>query len=416
LCTLLQVPATLTILNKTEYGIWLTMFSVFGWFLVFDLGIGTGLKNKLTIAIAKNDIPLAKKYVSTGYVAIGALLLMLSLLFLIAVPFINWVAFFKLPVEDSGGFLWIVAVFGTVTLMSFLFNLIHTVLFAYHKIGLSNLLLFLPQFSLLLLTYLFKYLHVSSFFVVALAFILTPLFFNLIYTVVLFTGRYKMIRPSLKQYDRRYLKDILVLGLRFFAVQIAGMVIFSTDNIFISHLYSPARVTEYNIVIRYFSIIGVVFSVITSPMMALYTHAIAKDEYNWVRKQVAKLIKMWFVFIFISAGMVLVSSFVFHIWIGASFNVPIAFVILIALYMLQNIWNNIFVVPVNGMGKIKLQVIYSFASAVINIPLILFFHRLFNSINSIVLANIISLSIGSAFAYIQYKLTITKRDKGIFAK
>ena len=53
---LLLVPITLGYLNPYEYGVWLTLNSILVWFNSFDIGLGNGLRNKLTIALAENDL------------------------------------------------------------------------------------------------------------------------------------------------------------------------------------------------------------------------------------------------------------------------------------------------------------------------------------------------------------------------
>src|SRR5512135_2482246 len=67
------VPLTLHYLEKERYGIWLTLASLMGWFGFFDIGIGNGLRNKLSEALANNDTRQAKIYVSTSYGLVSAI-------------------------------------------------------------------------------------------------------------------------------------------------------------------------------------------------------------------------------------------------------------------------------------------------------------------------------------------------------
>ena len=64
----LLVPLTIDYLNATEYGIWLTLSSILIWVDFFDIGIGHGLRNKLSEALASNDHELGRCYVSTTFV------------------------------------------------------------------------------------------------------------------------------------------------------------------------------------------------------------------------------------------------------------------------------------------------------------------------------------------------------------
>ena len=54
--SLLVVPVTIKFLNPTEYGIWLTLNSILLWINTFDIGLGNGLRNKLSEAFADNDL------------------------------------------------------------------------------------------------------------------------------------------------------------------------------------------------------------------------------------------------------------------------------------------------------------------------------------------------------------------------
>src|ERR1700761_9345113 len=76
-CPFALVSLTLHYLDKERYGIWLTMASIVGWFSFFDVGIGNGLRNKLSEALAKGDTALAKIYVSTSYACVGGIFLTL---------------------------------------------------------------------------------------------------------------------------------------------------------------------------------------------------------------------------------------------------------------------------------------------------------------------------------------------------
>ena len=57
--------------DETVLGIWFTVLSMMSWILNFDLGIGNGLRNKLSITFAQKDTQKSKEYISSGYWAIG---------------------------------------------------------------------------------------------------------------------------------------------------------------------------------------------------------------------------------------------------------------------------------------------------------------------------------------------------------
>ena len=90
LTSLLLVPLTIDYLNPTKYGIWLTLSSVIGWFIFFDIGLGNGLRNKFAAAKAEGKHQLAKVFVSTTYAIISIIAVAMLVVFFIVNRFLDW--------------------------------------------------------------------------------------------------------------------------------------------------------------------------------------------------------------------------------------------------------------------------------------------------------------------------------------
>ncbi len=78
----IAMPIMIKYLGMEMFGIWATMLTLISWIMLFDLGIGNGLKNKVSESLAKNDTNLASAYISTAYVVIGLVSLVLLVIFL----------------------------------------------------------------------------------------------------------------------------------------------------------------------------------------------------------------------------------------------------------------------------------------------------------------------------------------------
>src|SRR5690606_9938400 len=65
-----SISIQLDILGAEMYGIWATLLSIITWMVFFDFGVGNGIKNHLTTAFARNNIQQARKIISTSYVII----------------------------------------------------------------------------------------------------------------------------------------------------------------------------------------------------------------------------------------------------------------------------------------------------------------------------------------------------------
>ena len=90
LVSLQVVPLTITYINPTKYGIWLTLSSIIAWLSYFDLGFAHGFRNRFSEAKANGNILLAKEYVSTTYAVLTALFLGVFFIAIIINHFLDW--------------------------------------------------------------------------------------------------------------------------------------------------------------------------------------------------------------------------------------------------------------------------------------------------------------------------------------
>ena len=93
------MPLVLNYVNSAQYGIWLTLSSIVGWFSFFDIGLTQGLRNKFAEALARGDHNAAQIFVSTTYAILGIVFFGVWLLFLIVNNFLDWSSILKVPKE-----------------------------------------------------------------------------------------------------------------------------------------------------------------------------------------------------------------------------------------------------------------------------------------------------------------------------
>ena len=205
------------------------------------------------------------------------------------------------------------------------------------------------------------------------------------------------------------------LGLKFFIIQIAFVIIYQTDNIVIAQLFGPKEVTPYNIAYKFFSIIPMVFSIILTPFWSAFTEAYIKQDNIWISLSIKKLIRIWVLFSISALGMLVISNKIYSIWIGATLKVPFALSATIAFYIIINTWCMIFSIFLNGVGKLRLQVYSALFGALINIPLSIFLGRLIG-ISGVVLSICLLAFISAIWSPIQYYKIINNQARGIWNK
>jgi O-antigen/teichoic acid export membrane protein len=417
LVSLLIIPITINYINPTQYGIWLTLSSVIAWISLFDIGLGGGLRNRLTQALAEGNTVLAKAYVSTTYGVITLIIIFVSILFFIVNPFLNWASILNAP-EAMRSDLSVVAGIVFITFsFQFVFKLITTILTAHQETFKTSLLNFFGSLIGFIIIFILTKTTEGSLLKLALALSTPPIFIFIIASVILFSGKYKSLRPSIKLIEIKYLRNLANLGLQFFFIQIAGIIVYSSTNILISQFFGPAEVTPYNVALRLFGATNMIFFIILTPYTPAYTEAYFKDDFNWIKKNIKGLIYIWIV---LSIAIILVLPFskaIFTIWLNNKVIVPLSLSVFIVFYMVFQSWNAIFTYFLNGTGKIRLQLYASFGEAISFIPLAWFFAIYCNmKILGIVLASIIPLAVGSIWTFIQYRKIINRSATGIWNK
>ena len=414
----LLIPLTLDYLNPTKYGIWLTLSAVIGWLGFFDIGLGNGLRNKLTEALALNDLKLAKNYISTTYAILFLIITCVLIFFLVINPYLNWSKILNTTPEMAGELSWIAVIVFTFFSVRFVLNLIGVVFSANQLPIYNDAFTLLGNLIALISIFIITKISQGSLLFISISYSAAPVLILIFVSLYFFNGKFKSIKPSFKAINLKYYKPLIGLGLKFFILQISVLVIFSTDNMIITQILGPAEVTPYNIAFKYFSIPILFFSIIMSPFWSAFTDAMTKNDMNWIKKSISKLIKTWILVVVIGVVfLIAISGYFYSIWVGDKVYIPVLLSIFMGLYAIIMTWNNIFTFLINGIGKIKLQMYYGIIGMIINIPLSIFFAKnLEMGSSGVILGTCISLFFGTVFGPIQVFKIIKGNANGIWNK
>ena len=86
---LLVVSMSLHCLSQYEYGVWLIIYGTLVWIDMFDMGLGNGLRNRLSEAIAVGDWARAEHLVSTTIVVLSVIIIPIVLFLIIVISQID---------------------------------------------------------------------------------------------------------------------------------------------------------------------------------------------------------------------------------------------------------------------------------------------------------------------------------------
>lgn len=408
----LYVPLMIRYLGQERFGVWTTLLSILSWVIFFDLGVGNGLRNKVAEALAKGEKTKARRYIASGYTLNGMVILALWVLLMLATFVVPWGAVFNTGVVSEAELRQTVQIAATFILLNFWLGLITSVLGAVQRTAVIAFGQLVSNALAFLLVYLLSLTDAASLSGMAIAYGVSLVVVNLLLNLWYFR-RNPELRPHW-YLDRAHVHPLLTLGLQFFIIQLAVLVIFTTDKILITQLFGPAFVTPYEVVFKLFSIITFSHTLISAPLWSAYTDAYHRNDITWIRTMLRNQINIY-------GGVVVAVLFVgifarpvIDLWIGADLHVPTFLVVMMGIYVAISCWNNLFAMFINGSGQLKVQLYNAIAAMLLNAPLAFFFTRYLGMDTSgIVLATCVSLSLAAIALPLQTYYMVSRISKDL---
>lgn len=413
--SLFSMPLYIKYFNNNEVlGLWYTILSLLNWVLICDLGLGNGLRNRLTEALALNDNTKAKKYISSTYVALAAVIIPVSIIGTVLLKFVDLNNFLKIDsavISEDVLYTSVVLLFLGVCL-SFVLKVVNSIIYAVQKSSLNNILALITSALPLLYIVLFKGSgnmeeNLLALTVVHIVAVNVPLF---IASIVLFKSKQlRYCSPSIKQYDFKTAKSMLSFGVQFFLAQIFFMFLTSTNEIIITRFFSSADVVNYSIYYRIFTVVGSLFMLALTPLWSKITKDLTEKKYRRIQ-QTNRFLYALSALAFLGEFVVaLCSQFVINIWLGESaitVHYPTAFIF--ALYGGFYIFNVVLTTIANGMADLRTQIIFYGIGSVLKIPVIYLMSLANNNWNIVVLYNAIVLIVFCIFQFIWIERILKK--------
>lgn len=416
LISFLYVPLLIHSLNEYKYGIWLTITSIVAWFNLLDIGLGNGLRNRLTEALAQKNKMHARVLISTAYASLFFFTSLLIIIFLLASEYIDWCKILNVPSGYADELTDLINIVVVLFLVQLFFSIINSILFAFQRPFFSTLVTTLGQLlsfgAVCCSIYVFKN---SSLVVLGLLISASPILILCVMSFYILKYRYKEFTPSIKYINFSYLPSILNLGIKFFYLQIVTIILYQTSNLIIARTLGQAEVAEYNIIYKYIGVINMIFTIIVLPYWSATTDAYAKSDFEWIQKSVKRMFKVRMFLFFIGGALVLISKWVYSIWLGNSISVNYVTTSLAFIYFVLNMAYVNYGMFLNGIGKVKIQIYVTTVVAALFIPFSVFLSKEIG-LNGIFISLSIVALINFLWSYLQYSKIINGKAQGIWLK
>jgi O-antigen/teichoic acid export membrane protein len=365
--SLIYTPLLLRYLGDEKYGVWVTMLSILNWIIMFDIGIGNGLRNVLTIKVKQGRNDEAQGVVSSAYYALGSIVLVLFLIGLCVCFLINWNSVFKSELNVLPA---IIVCFAFICI-NFVASLQKNEYFAIHKSEVNSIFGIIVQLINLFGILALRYCVANELVAMSVLTGLSSLGTNVLFSFLIWRKNPHFI-PSLSKVKRAFIRDVCHIGIKFFAIQISALVLFATDNFIISILYGAETVTAYSIPMSVFNVINAIFVAILTPFWSKATEMKEQNNWLWIKRAIRSLNLLLMPFAVLTVFVAVFFDGVTSLWLGRVIDYSPYLIAVLGAYCFLQMYNAIYSTMFAGIGAINLQLVLSLLSATVNIPLSIF--------------------------------------------
>lgn len=409
--------------NNTALGLWYTLLSIISWILICDLGLGNGLRNKLTKALVEKDTVLCKKLISSTYAILSIFIIFVLVIGIIVIPQIDLNDFFNVSsqIVSKIALQYSLMILFVGICCSFVLKVINSIIYALQKSSLNNFLTLVTSVIPLIFIALYKsnsigknliLLSCVHVFAVNLPLLLATVFF-------FFHGRLKTCKPSFKYIDKQTSRHIFSMGMAFFFTQILFMLLINTNEIIITKIYSSEFVVEYNIYFKLFTVTGSLYMLALTPVWSKVTKDLAEKKYSTLIKTNKVLLAIALLASVTEFLIIPFLQWIINIWLGdEAITVNYVTALIFAFYGSVYILNVVLTTIANGIGMLKTQIVFYGIGVIFKIPIIRLFANLTNNWEIVIFYNAVVLLFFCIFQHfwISHLLSRLQKKKEILFK
>lgn len=409
--SLVYVPVVLNYLGDYKYGVWASVLSIISWISYFDLGIGNGLRNRLSEALASDGPKIdAKTLISSAYAILGAVVAVVAVVCGVAITLVDWAALLS-AWDVSESLLCVMEISFLGMCFSFVLMLCNNIFYAFQKAQVVNLMAVFQQAAMLLSVWLLSLTRTNDLTAVAVLYVCSNVLVYGGFTVFVFL-RNRAIAPSFKCIDGRVAKDLGGLGIKFFITQMATLILFTTDNLIISNLFGPEQVTVYSTANKVFTVIISLFAALVVPLWSKTTVDFARRDIEEIRRTLGKMYRLFAVAAVGTALLAVVFRPLVALWLGRDLEFSWSLVLMMGLYAIVYMWNTIWSQIINGLTLVNFMVVVACVQAVVNIPLSFFLATGCGlGIEGVLLGTILTMAISSVTYPVYARRALAKAER-----
>lgn len=367
---LLIVPISLRYLGAERYGAWVTIGSSLSWLYLADLGLGNGLTNLLSEARAHHHSEVAQTHVATAFWMLAGIASFCGVALALLWPRIDWAELLNVhsdlarsEVSDA------VALAAAIFLATIPLGIVDRIYAACQEGAVANFWAGTASVATLLaLAWAVR--GAGGMIALVLAISGGRLAVHLVSAAWLFTTSHPELKPLPSALRRASLQRLSRSGGLFFAIQVAGLILFNTDNVIIAHVLGADRVTPYSIAWSLFTLPSMAFALAMPYLWPAYAEAFARRDGGWIRQafRTSVLVSLA-IAVAVAVPMIAFGRPLIALWAGKVAVPPFSLLLWMGAWSLVFAGMNPVACLLNAAGRLKGQAIYASLSTAVNIAL-----------------------------------------------
>ena len=347
---LLIIPMATRLLGIEQYGVWLTANALLSLLMVSDFGIGSGVVNAVSGALAEHDVASARSYLSTAYAAFGVLALYLAgtvawLAHTSLLP--RWLGIEGKPllIADSRELFLVLGLLISAAAFS---NVITFFVSSLQEGYLAHCALIAASLTALLAIVSLRTRSMSHF---ALASSLPILAVYLLLTLYVFGVRHRNLLPAFSAIKMSSFRVIWRDGSRLLIAQIADTIVAFTSSVLVARYLGATHVPEVSVSLQVMMIVNYVACMFLLPLWPAYVEADKRNDQAWILAAFRRgAWRSMACIVAAAVGYTVIYRQFIHRWSALLPIPPLAFVVVLGCWFLIYIWNKNAMVLLNALG------------------------------------------------------------------
>lgn len=356
--TLLSVSLTVRYLGLERYGVWMTISSFVVVLQFADLGLGNGLLNALSEANGRDDRRMALEYVSSGFLMLSIIAVVLVIALAITYPYIPWQRFFNvssvLAVAEAGPAM---AVFIGCFVLSIPLGAVQRIRLGYQE-GFVNSVLEAVGCLVGLVGILLVVTLKAGLPWLVLAVMGSMVLASLANGALVFGVERPWLRPNFDYVAPKAIQRMLKTGFLFFALQLVVAMAFASDSVVIAQILGATAVTLYAVPMKLFQMLDMGVQMLQNPLWPAYGEAVTRKDMRWVRKTLLNSLILSLLLSSVgSCILVMFGGRLVRVWAGPDIVVSFELLLGFGIWTVLKAAGNAIAVFLNGINALKFQVL-----------------------------------------------------------